>query len=110
MSFSTKKEKPTKLYGPKTPKEHKMDVICGAIIMVLMVVLIIILIVASSTDTETTFAEKRYAWISTIVLGSLIVICVIVYAILKSKFKKQRRIKEIKMTVEGEENNNEQNY
>ncbi|MCF0227300.1 MAG: hypothetical protein HUJ52_00580 [Malacoplasma sp.] len=106
MSF---KEKPLKEYGPKTPKEHKIEVICGAIAMVLMATLIIILIVASSTDMETPFAEKRYGWISTIVIGSLIVICIIVYAILKSKFKKQRRIKEIKMTVEGEENNNGQN-
>ena len=109
MSLTSKKEKPIKQYRPKGPKEHRMEVICGTIIVILMLALIIILIVASSTQMDIPFAEKTYAWISTIVFGTLIVICIVVYAILKSKFKKQREIKEIKMTVEGEEINNEQN-
>ena len=85
-------------------KETRMQWVCSIIAMVLMVAIIIILIVASSVDTDVSVPDKPWSWISAAVLGGLLLIDIVVFIILKVKFKKQRSVKEIK-TEQGETNN-----
>ena len=97
MSFSSH-NKQNKEFGPKTKNEKRMELICGIVAMVLMVSLIIIIITASMTGSkDQTIGDKPWAIISISVFGGLILICLIVYIILKVQFRKRRIIEEAKI-------------